>query len=119
MRRALLILVCIALQAAGTVLAESNWRVHGKICAWDENCMRSQAKAQDLWMGGGWDKDLKEGCRRAHIKTYAKDYIAAVNCISPLQQRRLKEREEAEAASRRGSSGSSGRVLSGGKIISY
>jgi hypothetical protein len=119
MRRVATILIFFVIQAAGLVFGESNWRLHGRICDWDQSCMKAQAEAQDLWTGPGWDADLKAGCRKAHIGTYEKDYVAAVNCVSPLQQKREEEREAERPKGRRGTSGSSGRVLSGGKIISY
>jgi hypothetical protein len=86
--------------------------------------MREQARAQELWERQDWDNSFKNACRQAHVKTYAKDYVSAVNCVSALQQEKQAQAAKDEAEAKRkdrktGYSGRSGQVLSGGKMVSY
>ena len=81
--RTWILTVAIVLMAI-TTQAASNWRYHGKVCNNNTACMKEQAKAQDLWTGQNWDDDLKRTCDH-HLQMYNKDYIAAVNCVAPLQ----------------------------------
>lgn len=81
--RTLIITIAIVLIAV-TAQAGSNWRNHVKVCNGNKVCMKEQAKAQDLWTGQVWDEDLKRTCDH-HLQMYNKDYIAAVNCVYPLQ----------------------------------
>lgn len=75
------------LTIAVTVSA-SDWRVHLSICNQDPDCAKEQAAARDLWDNQDWSPDLKETCRKQHIQVYAKDYRAALTCVSELEKQR-------------------------------
>lgn len=125
-----IVLITINLILAGSALAESNWRYHGKVCGWDETCMKAQAHAQNLWTSRDWDPFFATGCRQAHIKTYAKDYVSAVNCVLALQKEKQENKaiqdqvardraEKRQEEKKERYIGRGGKVLSGGKMVSY
>ena len=113
--RLVLPLVILLLSATATT-AQTNWRDHGSICSWKTACMKEQAHAADLWKHKNWDKDLKRSCQ-SHITLYRRDYKAALECVQVKQEQRDETLNKTPTKKKYRTPG--GRVLSGGRVISY
>lgn len=69
-------------------VSASDWRMYLGICNQDPVCAKEQAAARDIWDNQNWSTDLKATCRKQYIQVYAKDYRAAVTCVSELEKQR-------------------------------
>jgi hypothetical protein len=73
-----------------TTAQAASWRDFMSHCNNNKACAQEQLKAYELWNGQSWDADLKQSCSSHVSASYNKerDYVAAVNCVYPLQTAR-------------------------------